>query len=382
MRGYVREYRPGKWSYTIYVGKNEKGRPVKQEKGGFVTKKEAEINLALKIAEYMETGAVFVPSSLTFDELYKEFLEKDARVSRRPQTIRKYDVMYKYHIKASLGHRFIKTIKTKDINTILTAMVNKGYSQSYVMSAYKTLHVTFQYALDNKYLKADPSQGSTLPKEVKSPIEVLSTEQISKLKELLSSSNCLLPFMIGIYTGLRPSEIVGLRWCDIDFKKKTIHVQRQLKAESKRYALDKVKTAESNRIIKINDTLVNYLEKEKSKQQEHKQIAAEFWKENKVYSYFDKKVITVPDFVNIKADGECLNGGSLKYIGRVAKKAGIPFHPYIMRHTHATMLIENGASLKLVQLRLGHTKATTTLQTYSHVTPVHENSIIDALPEF
>lgn len=382
MRGYVRQYREGKWSYTIYIGKNAQGTMVKKEKGGFTSAKAAEEALAQKLVEFSETGDVFTPSSLTFNELFEEFKEKDARVSRRPQTIRKYNVVYKYHIQDLLGHRFIKTIKTKDINTILGRMHDKNYSVGYIMSAYKMMHVTFQYALDNRYLRADPTKGSNLPKEVKDDLVVLTQEEVSKLKELLKTSNTLTPFMIGIYTGMRPAEIMGLRWPDINFAKKTITVQRQLKEEDHYYAIDDVKNPQSKRVIRINDILVNYLKAEKTKQAEHREIAAEFWPENRVYSYFEKKVVAIDDFVNIKNNGQYMTTASLKYIGRVAKKAGIEFYPYIMRHTHATMLLENGASLKMVQLRLGHSKASTTLQTYSHVTPMHESSIIDALPEF
>lgn len=188
--------------------------------------------------------------------------------------------------------------------------------------------------------------------------------------------------MMGIYTGMRPAEIIGLRWPDINFAKKTITVQRQLKEEDHYFAIDDVKNPQSKRVIRINDILVNYLKAEKTKQTEFREITAEFWPENRVYSYFEKKIVAIDDFVNIKNNSQYMTTASLKYIGRVAKKAGIEFYPYIMLHTHATMLLDNGASLKMVQLRLGHSKASTTLQIYSHVTPVHESNIVDALPEF
>lgn len=384
MNGYVREYRPGKWSYTIYIGKDEKGKPVKREKGGFGSKKEAEDEKTMKLAELVISGAVFVPSSMSLEQLFNEFIEKDGEISRKPQTIRKYMCLFKYHIKKQIGSRIISSIKTKDINSVIGNMISspKNYSCGYIVSAYRFLKVLFNYALTNNYLKKNPAIGTALPKEIKRQLIVMTEQDIMKLKDLLSNSNCLTPFMIGIYTGLRPAEIVGLRWPDVDFKRKTIHVQRQLKAEKGHHALDAPKTCNSDRVLKINDELLNYLKAEKEKQEENKKNACEFWQTNKIYSYFDKKIIDIDDFVNIKANGACLTTDSLKYIKRVAAPAGIDFYPYIMRHTHATVLIENGASLKLVQERLGHSKATTTLAIYSHVTPLHESTIIDALPVY
>lgn len=379
MRGHIREYRPGKWSYSIHVGKVD-GKYKKVEKGGFTTKTDAETACNIKLAELATTGEVFVPSNMTLDELFNEFTTS-AAITRKPSTLVKHKSIYEHHIKEPLGHRYIKTIKTKDINDLIAKKIEEGYSDSYIGSMFKTLSAIFIHATDHEYIKTDPMLKASSPKVIKPPIEVFTPEEIETLGERLKTTNCYLPFKIGINTGMRIGEVVGLRWRNIDLANNMILVDHQLLAEKARYCIGETKNKRI-RSIKITQELSDFLREELHRQEKNKAVAGEFWATNKVFNYFTNKVEVVDDFVCIKENGEFINHGGIKYINRVAKPLGIKFNFHNLRHTHATILLENGASIKMVQERLGHARPEITLNTYCHVTSKYEANILDVIPKY
>ena len=86
------------------------------------------------------------------------------------------------------------------------------------------------------------------------------------------------------------------------------------------------------------------------------------------------------NFVCTKESGELVTCDSLKYLSRIVNyELGINFNFHSLRHTHATMLLEGGANIKDIQQRLGHSKLSTTMDTYSHVTTKMKNDTVSIL---
>lgn len=84
------------------------------------------------------------------------------------------------------------------------------------------------------------------------------------------------------------------------------------------------------------------------------------------------------NFVCTKENGHPVTPNSVKYsCTRIQKQLGFPFNFHSLRHTHATMLLENGANIKEIQARLGHSRISTTMDTYSHVTHKMKQEIVD-----
>lgn len=288
--------------------------------------------------------------------------------------------MYVHHVKGELGHMYITQISTKDIDKFTLKLAEKKYSEGFIKSNFNFIAAVFSFALKQNYLKDIPTDKASIPRVTKPIIEVLNPEQIQKMIELLSNTNLLLSFQIGISTGMRVGEVFGLRWKDINFKNNTIDINKQLIYETDHWCLGLPKTDGSKRTIRMSKDLSDYLRIEKEKQIHNRKSAGEWYVDNKVFNNFTRKSEIVDDFVNVKDDGTFLTPDSSKYINRVAKANGINFHFHLLRHTHATQLLEGGASIKLVQERLGHARPEITLQTYSHVSPIHESNIIDNLP--
>ena len=380
MRGYIREYREGKFSYTVDVGKVN-GKRKKIERGGFSTKAEAERALSIKLAELATTGEIFIPTEKTVEEVYNDFVVA-ASMTRKPSTMRKHSNVFRNHIMPDMGHRFIKTIKVADIDNFLSLKLSKGYAVNYVKNMNKTLFAIFDHALNRGEIKENVMRKSIRIKEPKAKVEVFTNEEITKILEVLKSSTCIIPTVIGLYTGMRKGEVIALRWSDISFTKNTINVNKQLVYATGGFCIDTPKSENSARIIKMSSHLKEYLLDLKKEQEKNKELAGEFWQDNDIFNRITNKRELVTDFINIKPTGQVLNGDSLKYITKVMRRHNIEFKFHKLRHTHATQLLENGATIKMVQERLGHASPQVTLETYSHVTPIHEINIIDTIPAY
>ncbi len=124
------------------------------------------------------------------------------------------------------------------------------------------------------------------------------------------------------------------------------------------------KTSASYREIKIGSTLINILKNQKSRQRLNKLAYGEFY--------------TRSNIVCTKENRVCVTPSSCKYSGsKLREVLKIDFNFHSLRHTHATLLLESGAKPKDIQARLGHSRISITLDTYSHLTEKMQNETVD-----
>ncbi|WP_338656877.1 site-specific integrase [Sporosarcina psychrophila] len=130
------------------------------------------------------------------------------------------------------------------------------------------------------------------------------------------------------------------------------------------WVLDSTKTASSERDIHIGQTLVNILKKHR------------IWLIKNKLKYGAH--YTESNHECVKECGSIITPSVIKYNTRkMQEKLGIEFNFHSLRHTHATMLMENGAKVKDIQARLGHSRSAITIDTYSHLTQKMQNASVD-----
>ncbi|WP_242840866.1 site-specific integrase [Metaclostridioides mangenotii] len=180
-----------------------------------------------------------------------------------------------------------------------------------------------------------------------------------------------IPLQIAYYTGMRRGEVCALTWDDIDFNKKTIDVNKtmiiNLKSE---YELTEPKTQSSYRIISIGDNLVKILREHKIYQKEMKLKLGEY--------YIDKDY-PVPNMVCTSDNGTFTKHTTLSTSMCIIaeKNLGFAFNFHMLRHTHASILIQSGVNPKDVQYRLGHSNISITLDTYTHTNEESRRKVAD-----
>lgn len=384
MKGSVRK-KGVTWSFRLDLGKQENGKRKQIERSGFKTEKEAQVMLAQYITEYNNNGVVIEDKKITLNEVYNEFLEKEAVNTRKHATIVRYKSLYRNHIEDIIGFRYIGTLTSQNLQDFLNEK-RKTHSDEYVRSIYNFLLVLFGYAMKNKYIRDNPTNNVNPPTSYRAYGEIknYTKEELELMEQRCATTNLTPAFKIGINLGLRVGECFALRFSDIDWEKKTVKVNKQLHFQDKQWSFIVPKTVCSVRTIKMGDEFTAYL---KELQQQHKKNKQEYGNGYAVNFVTDRRGnkperIIVDDFINVKVNGEMLTPNSVKFLTRIIKDdLGIDFKFHNLRHTHTTMLAEAGVNPKYVQKRLGHSKLNTTLNYYTHITDKMDEEVANIMDD-
>ena len=315
-----------------------------------------------------------------FDLWFKQYVE----VNLRHKTQASYQGIINNHIKPKIGHYKLNTLSPYILQEFVNELKIKGYSKRHIVNILSTVSNALNYAVEPlQFIKHNPAALVKMPKIERAPRQriILSSENWEKIISRFPFGNKYhIPLTIGYHTGLRISEAFALTWNDVDFKKSEIRVSKQIvkikyDGEKAKWCFGEPKTKSSIRTVKIGNTLLNILKAEKLRQNENRLRYGEYYT---FYSLeqIDERSFTLNENKNgdvqlvcVDENGQFVTTDSFKYCSRVIHhELKIDFDFHSLRHTHATILVENGADIKNVQKRLGNEKIETTLQTYVHDT--------------
>ncbi|MFL8801710.1 MULTISPECIES: tyrosine-type recombinase/integrase [unclassified Clostridioides] len=383
MKGGVRK-RGKKWYYYFDTGIVD-GKRKKVEKVGGETKKEAEKALRDAINEFENSGTIFDETNISLSDYLDFWYKEYVLLNCKFYTQGNYKRAIENHIKPSLGRYKLKSINPAVIQEFLNIKSKekytengeeKNYSKGTLKLIYGVLNTSLKLAVyPYKLIRENPAQYVSIPKNL------VKTNTSNKVKTITLNdfdtilhkfpvgTNAYIPLMIGFYTGMRKGEVLGLFWEDIDLENNIIKIRRNLvRKKDSNFELAPPKTNSSIRDIKIGDTLSKILKDEKLNQKKQKVKIGKWYKK------------TEYNWVCRKKDGSFVTHGDIDMaIAIINKDLNIDFNFHCLRHTHATLLLENGANIKDIQKRLGHSKITTTMDTYSHVTHKMESETVNIL---
>lgn len=380
MSGSLRK-RGNKW-YFSFEASTVDGKRKRIERVGGRTKKEASAALRKALTEYENAGLLFESSDISVSDYMDYWMENYVLINCRPNSIKEYTRIVNQFIKPAFGNYKLKSLTPEALQTFMNDLFNRGYSNNYLRGIRNVLSGSLKYAVfPCKFISGNPMQYVKTPKkkdyteqEEKKTLELNEYQRI--LDKYPFGHKYHIVLQLAFYTGMRVSEVCALTWDNIDFQNKNISVKRILYKErsNNNWYFGPTKTQSSMRDISIGNTLLNLLKKHKKWQLENQLRYGEHYKN--YYSDKSKRIYFNSDskdelihFVCTYENGTLVNNETMGDCGKtIKKKLGIKFKFHLLRHTHATMLIENGANMKDVQKRLGHSKLSVTMDTYAHVT--------------
>lgn len=391
------------------------GKRKRKTKSGFKTKREAREAGKLAQQAYENIGRPIEPSEMSVADFFDQWIENDCKLSCKDVTVKGYEKKIRLYIKPSLGEYRLKSITKEMLQDFITKMFNEGFSRNTISSIRGILTKAFDYAVDNYYIVTSPAIKLTTPKNLQPKQATRQKAHIyipeDKIREIFErfpeGTTAYIPLMLAYHCGLRLGEIYAVTWNDIDFKNKTLAVNRQVQWHQVERTKEEIRanngTREANggywyfsepkyksyRVIDLDETLLNALQKEKQKQDRAKvyydQYYIKYYCTDKLnYTGQSPSYIVSPinkiqndnteneiNFVCRREDGSYISPRTMQHVSSVIhKQLNYPeYDTHSLRHTHATILMENGVDMVYIQHRLGHKDISVTMNIYTnHIT--------------
>ncbi len=381
--GSIRQRKNGLWEGLYVSGRDSEGKIQRKSVYG-KTKREVIEKLAA-ITNDIRTGVFLPPDKITVSEWSKIWI-KDYLVDVTDSTKNQYDYQFRIHINPELGsvklqkltgamiQSFYQKVQTPHkIKTEKRIINSKGLSPKSVKNLHGVLHSCMDQAIKVGYIKFNPCDACVIPKVVKK--EMNTVTDINQFFQIISRDEYENLFIFAVFTGMRQGEIIGLTWDCVDFDNRIITVEKQLRRDHGQAGEEYKFTTPKNhkkRIISPAQFVFDALKKERRKQRENKLKLGERFNNE------DNLVFT-------NEMGRHLCGGTIYDHWKALLKANgieknIRFHD--LRHSFATISLENGEDIKTVSENLGHATVAFTMDTYAHVTDAMKKRSGDRMQEF
>jgi integrase len=323
----------------------------------------------------VERGEWTQPSKMTLNAYLDGWLEGVQNANQR--TREDYRRILATYIRPALGTVRLDQLSTTAIRAALSALSARGLAPRTVRYAHSVLRLALNSAVEDRLVIVNPAVAKRmLPPINRREQAVLSRVDVRRLLEATRETRLGALWNLLVYTGMRPAEALGLQWSDVDIAAKGLRVRRVLVPQRKNSAgqgwrLEEPKTDKSRRAIPLLPTTVDALTRLRDAQGAERLVAGEAYRDW--------------GFVFATPLGEPLRGDVVykNHFLRALKAAGIPTVTlYALRHTAATLLLEAGVPMKVVQERLGHSTMMLTADTYSHVSASLQARAVEELSRY
>lgn len=372
--GTLRKRKDGRWEGWFNIGKDENGK-VKRKSVTAKTKTECQEKLKKAMNEYYNQQQVMLShtyltsSNPTLEEWYYIWLETFCKPVVKEYTAQGYQQRFRAYILPKLGSYKLQELSTVVCQQFIVDLFNNGRTRerknatkelsiATVSSVKRILHICLEKAVDEELISKNPCSKVKLPNAQKPEMKTLKKEELSAFLEETKKSDCYEFYYLELTTGLRLGEICALTWDDLDIENKTINVNKSVMRVNNKIVVNTPKTKSSIRKVKLCNECVELL-----LQLKQKQIV-----ESK---YMFPSPVT----------GELRDTAAVtRRLHRIQDRAGIPrirFHD--LRHSFATLSLEQGVDIKTVSHMLGHTDAGFTMNTYMHVTDTMQESVANTM---
>ena len=355
--GTIRKRSDGRWEARIIVGHKNDGSPM--YKSAFTKTQKSALKQLHQLIDLYRDVDLTEDSRMTLGEWLDKWLDEYMIFTVRESTLDSYRAMVKNQVKPFIGGKQISSLTTADMQKFYNKIKKEGrvrehpihgktLADSMVRGVHMMLHEALDTAVKERLIAKNPTNGTTVPKCNYPEKQILGDNQLETFLEAIKGHEYWCDFFyVEVMTGLRRGEICGLRWQDINFEENKLQVKRSVSVKKGGgVSIGETKTETGVRCIQMPPSVAELL---KSK----KQTAITEW----VFPHF------------LHPEQPISPASAYRKLKVILKNAELPlirFHD--LRHTFATHATQGGVDPKTLAGILGHTNASFTLDTYTHVT--------------
>lgn len=329
------------------------------------SKKNAERRLN-ELIHQRDNGTFVKPGKATVSDYLRRWLKDYAYTNLSPHTAEGYESIISRHLIPGLGNVLLPQLRPEMIQRYITDKLSHGrvngqggLTAQTVRHHIVCLHTALQNAVKMGMLIRNPVDAVTIPRAERHEMHTMNESDIHIFLEMARPTQYHALFYTALFTGMRRSELLALRWKDIDLMLLQISVSRTLhQIRGGQTIIRQPKTEKSRRVVALTPSTADLLSEHHESQ-------------NRLRESLGYPKLTDDDLVFCQYDGKPLLPNTIthnwiKLVRRSGLK-GIRLHD--ARHTHASLMLKQGVHPKIVQERLGHSSIQVTLDTYSHVAP-------------
>lgn len=349
-------------SYRVRYNIFENGKLIKKSKT-FSRQKDAR-DFLIKIENSLRENSYIEPSRITLREYTQKWLE-----GKKPSIALNTYIGYKKnitHINDNIGDVPLQKLNEMHIETMYVNL-NRKFSGTSILYIHRVLSNALKQAVKMRLITVNPCNFVNPPKKEKFIAAFYEPDEVRALLEAFKSSYIYITVLLAVTRGLRRSEILGLTWDDIDFKKKQLSINHNLQWSKDSWSLEKLKTDSSKRIIPLSNFLIHELIEQKNRQKKYMEFLwNNYERTNLVATHDDGRPIN-PSYLS-SLFGRTLEINNLRHVR---------FHD--LRHTAASIMLKDGVELKVISSILGHASISITADLYSHVLTELKNEAVNKI---
>ena len=317
----------------------------------------------------VDNGITFLGAQMELGKYLEQWLVT-VKTSVRPKTYEQYKQIVTSHIVPILGRIKLKDMRLDHVQSLYNNKLKSGTSNRTVRMIHAVLHRSLNQALQMGIISRNPSDAVMKPKLIKKEMKTLTDAQVQTLLLAARGTRNEVLYQLAVTTGLREGELLGLKWADLDWITRHVKVQRQLQwLSGQGLVFSEPKSAAGRRVIVLGTATIEKLREHYQRQQWERLAAGDRWVEND---------LIFPTTIGTPSNWRSLVR-SFKKLLHTSNLPNIRFHD--LRHTAATLMLQQGIHPKVVQERLVHSQISLTLGTYSHVLPNMQEEAAEKIDE-
>jgi integrase len=305
-----------------------------------------------------DTGLFIAPTKITLSEYLNKWLADYAKPKLSARSYDRYADIINRYINPKLGRVLLHHLTPGQLQGLYSEWLYRGLSNATVRYHHAVVHNALRSAVKWGMVSHNVCDALEVPRKQRKDMQIWNENEITKFLEYAKGNKYYELFYLALFTGMRRSELLALRWADVDLLLCQVHVTRalqQLKDSS--LIFTQPKSEKSRRTIALPPSATLLLKDYRDRIALEKAVKG--------------KMLNDSDLIFTRDNNKPIRPNTLTYAwAALVTKSGLkPIRLHDCRHSHASLLLTQGVHPKIVQERLGHATISMTLDTYSHVAP-------------